>query len=149
MTTNVTLQPCDVWQHFLGIVSKWIYRHPFLHSLLVQHSPTGPRKLSDHLFCTENDNIGFRDCTWSQTFSRFTSKPVKWVWDSHCCYYVPTRPSWRQLNLWAMGFLVSPFSSAFVFGFLVARTTWRWAYGIGCLYSLLVVILIVFFGEET
>ncbi len=48
-----------------------------------------------------------------------------------------------------MGFLCSPFLSAFAFGFLVARTTWRWAYGIGSLYSLLVVFHIVFFCEET
>jgi MFS family permease len=48
-----------------------------------------------------------------------------------------------------MGFLVSPFLSPFAFGFLVARTTWRWAYGIGSLYGLFVVLMIVFFGEET
>ena len=48
-----------------------------------------------------------------------------------------------------MGFIVSPFLSPFAFGFLVARTTWRWAYGIGCLYSLIVVFLIIFFMEET
>ncbi|KXN80806.1 hypothetical protein AN958_07242 [Leucoagaricus sp. SymC.cos] len=55
----------------------------------------------------------------------------------------------RKLNLWTMGFIISPFLSPFAFGFLVARTTWRWAYGIGSLYGLLVVLLIVFFGEET
>lgn len=48
-----------------------------------------------------------------------------------------------------MGFIISPFLSPFAFGFLVARTTWRWAYGIGSLYSLIVVLLIVFFMEET
>lgn len=48
-----------------------------------------------------------------------------------------------------MGFIISPFLSPFAFGFLVARTTWRWAYGIGCLYGLVVLILIVFFMEET
>ncbi|KAF5351077.1 hypothetical protein D9756_008452 [Leucocoprinus leucothites] len=55
----------------------------------------------------------------------------------------------RKLNLWTMGFIVSPFISPFLFGFLVARTTWRWAYGIGSLYGLFVVLIIVFFGEET
>ncbi|TFK41584.1 MFS general substrate transporter [Crucibulum laeve] len=55
----------------------------------------------------------------------------------------------RKLNIWTMGFIISPFLSPFAFGFLVARTTWRWAYGIGCLYGLVVVLLIVFFGEET
>ncbi|KAF9522707.1 MFS general substrate transporter [Crepidotus variabilis] len=55
----------------------------------------------------------------------------------------------RKLNLWSMGFLISPFLSPFAFGFLVARTSWRWAYGIGSMYSLFVVILIAFFMEET
>ena len=48
-----------------------------------------------------------------------------------------------------MGFLIAPFLSPFAFGFLVARTSWRWTYGIGSMYSLIVVILIVFFMEET
>lgn len=66
-----------------------------------------------------------------------------------------------------MGNLVSPFLSPFAFGFLVARTTsvrhsrnaciqanltyfsWRWAYGIGSLYGLVVVLLIAFLMEET
>ena len=48
-----------------------------------------------------------------------------------------------------MGFIISPFLSPFAFGFLVARASWRWAYGIGSLYSVIVVILIVFFMEET
>jgi MFS family permease len=48
-----------------------------------------------------------------------------------------------------MGFIISPFLSPFAFGFLVARTSWRWAYGIGSLYGAIVVLLIVFFMEET
>lgn len=48
-----------------------------------------------------------------------------------------------------MGFLISPFLSPFAFGFLVARTTWRWAYGIGSMYSAIVLVLIVLFMEET
>jgi MFS family permease len=55
----------------------------------------------------------------------------------------------RKLNLWTMGFIVSPFLSPFLFGFLVARQSWRWAYGIGCIYSAIVVLLIAFFGRET
>ncbi|KAF9003398.1 MFS general substrate transporter [Cyathus striatus] len=55
----------------------------------------------------------------------------------------------RKLNIWTMGFIISPFLSPFAFGFLVARTTWRWAYGIGCLYSVVVVLMIALFGEET
>ena len=48
-----------------------------------------------------------------------------------------------------MGVVLAPHLSPFIFGFLVARTTWRWAYGIGCLYSLAVLILIVLFMEES
>ncbi|KAJ3516042.1 hypothetical protein NLJ89_g1381 [Agrocybe chaxingu] len=55
----------------------------------------------------------------------------------------------RKLNIWTMGFIVSPFLSPFAFGFLVARADWRWSYGIGTLYSVVVVLLIMFYMEET
>ncbi|KAH8830165.1 MFS general substrate transporter [Flagelloscypha sp. PMI_526] len=55
----------------------------------------------------------------------------------------------RKLNLWTMGFIISPFLSPWLFGYTVAETTWRWAYGAGCLYGLLVVVLITFWGKET
>ncbi|CAA7268523.1 unnamed protein product [Cyclocybe aegerita] len=55
----------------------------------------------------------------------------------------------RKLNIWTMGFIVSPFLSPFAFGFLVARADWRWSYGIGTLYSVFVVLLIMFCMEET
>ncbi|KZO90443.1 MFS general substrate transporter [Calocera viscosa TUFC12733] len=55
----------------------------------------------------------------------------------------------RMLNAWAFGFVVSPYLGPFLFGFLVQRQTWRWAYGIGCIYEGIVVILIVLFMEET
>ena len=48
-----------------------------------------------------------------------------------------------------MGVVVSPHLSPFVFGFLVARTTWRWAYGIGTLYNLVVFVLIALFMKES
>ena len=48
-----------------------------------------------------------------------------------------------------MGFIISPFLSPFAFGFLVARTTWRWAYGIGSIYGAIVCLLIIFFMDET
>ncbi|KII84674.1 hypothetical protein PLICRDRAFT_357399 [Plicaturopsis crispa FD-325 SS-3] len=55
----------------------------------------------------------------------------------------------RKLNIWTMGFIFSPFLSPFLFGFVVARTSWRWAYGTASLYNLVVVILIILFLEET
>ncbi|KZT22763.1 MFS general substrate transporter [Neolentinus lepideus HHB14362 ss-1] len=55
----------------------------------------------------------------------------------------------RKLNVWTMGFIISPFLSPFVFGFLVARANWRWSYGVASIYGAVVVALIMFFGEET
>jgi MFS family permease len=55
----------------------------------------------------------------------------------------------RKLNVWTAGFIISPFISPFLFGFLVARANWRWSYGIGCIYSAIVLTLIIFLLEET
>ncbi|KAI0646131.1 MFS general substrate transporter [Trametes meyenii] len=55
----------------------------------------------------------------------------------------------RKLNLWTMGFIVSPFLSPFIMGFAVARVNWRWTYAAGSLYGVVVVALIAIFGEET
>ncbi|TCD68881.1 hypothetical protein EIP91_009596 [Steccherinum ochraceum] len=55
----------------------------------------------------------------------------------------------RKLNIWTMGFIISPFLSPFAFGFLVARASWRWAYGIGSIYGAIVLGIIILFGEET
>lgn len=55
----------------------------------------------------------------------------------------------RKLNIWSMGFIISPFLSPFLFGFLVARADWRWAYGTGSIYGAIVVFFITFFAEET
>ncbi|KAF9564530.1 MFS general substrate transporter [Agrocybe pediades] len=55
----------------------------------------------------------------------------------------------RKINLWTMAVILSPHFSPFVFGFLVARASWRWAYGIGCMYSLFVLLLIIFFLDES
>ncbi|KAL6299412.1 MFS general substrate transporter [Sparassis latifolia] len=55
----------------------------------------------------------------------------------------------RKLNIWTMGFIVSPFLSPFIFGFVVARANWRWTYGVGSIYGVIVVLLIAFFTQET
>ncbi|KAH9918337.1 MFS general substrate transporter [Amylocystis lapponica] len=55
----------------------------------------------------------------------------------------------RKLNVWTMGFIIAPFLSPFAFGFLVARASWRWTYGIGSLYGAVVVFFVTFFMEET
>ncbi|KAK0237954.1 major facilitator superfamily domain-containing protein [Armillaria nabsnona] len=53
------------------------------------------------------------------------------------------------LNFWTMGFIISPHLSPFAFGFLVSRQSWRWAYGIGCIYSAIICVLIALFLDET
>ncbi|VDC07467.1 unnamed protein product [Peniophora sp. CBMAI 1063] len=55
----------------------------------------------------------------------------------------------RMLNIWTMGFLMSPFLSPFLFSFLVENASWRWAYGIGSIYGVIVLALIAVFGRET
>ncbi|KAJ7069116.1 MFS general substrate transporter [Mycena amicta] len=55
----------------------------------------------------------------------------------------------RKLNIWTAGFIISPFVSPFFLGFLVAHANYRWAYGVGCFLSLAVLIITVFFAEET
>ncbi|KAJ7457480.1 major facilitator superfamily domain-containing protein [Mycena latifolia] len=55
----------------------------------------------------------------------------------------------RKLNLWTMGFIVSPFLSPFFLGFLVAHANYKWAYAVGAIYSFIVVLMIIFLGEET
>lgn len=55
----------------------------------------------------------------------------------------------RKLNMWTMGFVISPYIGPCLLGFLVARQSWRWAYAAGSFYNLVVLLLIVFLGEET
>ncbi|CAE6430140.1 unnamed protein product [Rhizoctonia solani] len=55
----------------------------------------------------------------------------------------------RKVNIWTFSFVVSPFLGPFLFGFLVERQTWRWAYGIGCIYSGIILALIVLFLDES
>jgi len=55
----------------------------------------------------------------------------------------------RMINIWTMAVVISSHLPPFLFGFLVARASWRWAYGIGTLYTLVVFILIVLFTEES
>ncbi|EMD34576.1 hypothetical protein CERSUDRAFT_116742 [Gelatoporia subvermispora B] len=55
----------------------------------------------------------------------------------------------RKLNIWTMGFIISPFLSPFMFGFIVARINWRWTYGMASIYGAIVVFMITFFMDET
>ncbi|KLO19176.1 MFS general substrate transporter [Schizopora paradoxa] len=55
----------------------------------------------------------------------------------------------RKLNMWVMGWVISPFVPPFAFGFLVPRAGFRWAYGIGVIYGGIVLFLIIFLGRET
>ncbi|KIK58511.1 hypothetical protein GYMLUDRAFT_45153 [Collybiopsis luxurians FD-317 M1] len=55
----------------------------------------------------------------------------------------------RKINTWTLGFLISPYLSPFALGFLIARASWRWAYGTASIYGALVCLLIALFMEET
>ncbi|KAK4703847.1 hypothetical protein P7C70_g2363, partial [Phenoliferia sp. Uapishka_3] len=65
------------------------------------------------------------------------------------CDLFPFHLQARKLNLWTMGFIMSPFVSPFLLGYLVASKNWRDAYWVGVAYVSVVVLLIVFFMEET
>jgi MFS family permease len=66
------------------------------------------------------------------------------------CDMFPFHLQARKLNLWTLGFVVSPFIGPSFLGFIVGQgITWRWVYGVGCIYSGLVLILVVLFAEET
>ncbi|KAG6906435.1 hypothetical protein DXG01_013940 [Tephrocybe rancida] len=98
--------------------------------------------------------------TFAPTLKVFTGLPLKSRFapntmpnSDHGLYVVtdmyPFHLQARKLNVWTMGFIISPFLSPFALGFLVARANWRWTYGVGSMYSAVVVALIVLFGEET
>ncbi|KAI5474863.1 Mfs transporter [Pseudohyphozyma bogoriensis] len=65
------------------------------------------------------------------------------------CDLFPFHLQARKINLWTMGFIVSPFISPFLLGFMVASKSWRDAYWVGVAYVAIVVLLIVFVMEET
>ncbi|KAF9254967.1 MFS general substrate transporter, partial [Marasmius fiardii PR-910] len=55
----------------------------------------------------------------------------------------------RKIGIWTCAEVLGPHLSPFVFSFLVGRINYRWAWGIGCMSWLVVLLLIVFFVEET
>ncbi|KAJ7229561.1 major facilitator superfamily domain-containing protein [Mycena haematopus] len=55
----------------------------------------------------------------------------------------------RKLNLWTTGFIISPFVSPFLLGFLIAHANYKWAYAAGAFYSLVVLLMIACLGQET
>ncbi|KAG6877150.1 hypothetical protein C0992_010680 [Termitomyces sp. T32_za158] len=106
------------------------------------------------LFWSQVLALGFLvGATFAPTLKVFAGLPLKSrVYTSSATCILSTyklERSARNLNIWTMGFIISPFVSPFAFGFLVARANWRWSYGIGSIYSVIVVLLIVFFAEET
>ncbi|KAI0040199.1 MFS general substrate transporter [Auriscalpium vulgare] len=111
------------------------------------------------LFWSQLLALGFLvGCTFAPNLKTFTAMRCLTAFFGTCpqvtgLYIVtdmyPFHKQARKLNFWTMGFIISPFLSPFAFGFLVARQSWRWAYGIGSIYGAVVLALIVFFGEET
>ncbi|KAH8110296.1 MFS general substrate transporter [Phellopilus nigrolimitatus] len=111
------------------------------------------------LFWSQFLALGFMvGCTFAPTLKTFTAFRCLTAFFGTCpqvtgLYLVadlyPFHLQARQLNFWTMGFIISPFVSPFAFGFLVARASWRWAYGIASIYGAVVVGLIVLFMDET
>ncbi|KAI0088801.1 MFS general substrate transporter [Irpex rosettiformis] len=111
------------------------------------------------LFWSQVFALGFLvGCTFAPNLKTFTAMRCLTAFFATCpqvtgLYVVtdlfPFHLQARKLNLWTMGFIISPFLSPFAFGFMVARTSWRWTYGIGSMYSAIVVGIIALFGEET
>ncbi|GJE86681.1 MFS general substrate transporter [Phanerochaete sordida] len=111
------------------------------------------------LFWSQVLALGFLGgCTFAPNLKTFTAMRCLTAFFATCpqvtgLYVVtdlfPFHLQARKLNIWTMGFIISPFLSPFAFGFLVARASWRWTYGIGCMYNGVVLALIVLFSEET
>ncbi|KAI0725731.1 MFS general substrate transporter [Fomitopsis betulina] len=111
------------------------------------------------LFWSQVIALGFLiGCTFAPNLKTFTAMRCLTAFFGTCpqvtgLYVVtdmyPFHLQARKLNIWTMGFIISPFVSPFLFGFLVARASWRWTYGIGSIYGAIVVFFIVFFAEET
>ncbi|UZJ56104.1 hypothetical protein CBS101457_005424 [Exobasidium rhododendri] len=55
----------------------------------------------------------------------------------------------RAIAIWTLSYVASPFICPWLFGYLCARQSWRWAYGTGTLFIIVVGLVIAFFGEET
>ncbi|TFY60298.1 hypothetical protein EVJ58_g5242 [Rhodofomes roseus] len=111
------------------------------------------------LFWSQVLALGFLiGCTFAPNLKTFTAMRCLTAFFGTCpqvtgLYVVtdmyPFHLQARKLNIWTMGFIISPFISPFLFGFLVARASWRWTYGIGSIYGAIVVLCITFFAEET
>ncbi|KIJ24612.1 hypothetical protein M422DRAFT_194494 [Sphaerobolus stellatus SS14] len=111
------------------------------------------------LFWSQLLAVGFMvGCTFAPTLQSFAAFRCLTAFFGTCpqvtgLYVVtdlfPFHLQARKLNLWTFGFILSPFLSPFAFGFLVARTTWRWAYGIGTIFNAMILVLIALFMEET
>ncbi|UZJ52933.1 hypothetical protein CBS101457_002253 [Exobasidium rhododendri] len=61
----------------------------------------------------------------------------------------PVHRQSRAIAIWTLSYIASPFASPWLLGYLCARQNWRWAYGCGTLFIVVVVLVIAFFGEET
>ncbi|THU91413.1 MFS general substrate transporter [Dendrothele bispora CBS 962.96] len=64
-------------------------------------------------------------------------------------FHLRARMASPCITIWTAAAVMGPHLSPFLFGFLVARQNWRWAFGIGCIYGLIVILLIAFCMEES
>lgn len=82
-------------------------------------------------------------CTFSTTLSTFagmrclqsffsTAPQVTGLYIISDIY--PVHLQNRAIGIWTLAYIASPFISPWLFGYLCARQSWRWAYGAGTLY---------------
>ncbi|GAA6030002.1 hypothetical protein JCM8097_009209 [Rhodosporidiobolus ruineniae] len=65
------------------------------------------------------------------------------------CDLFPFHLQARKLNLWTMGFILSPFVSPFLLGYMIPTTSFKDVYLVGVAYTAVVVLLLTFVAEET
>jgi MFS family permease len=61
----------------------------------------------------------------------------------------PVHRQSRAIATWTLAYVASPLTSPWLFGYLCARQSWRWAYGCCTLFIIAVLFIVVLFGEET
>ncbi|KAH7924715.1 hypothetical protein BV22DRAFT_491586 [Leucogyrophana mollusca] len=79
------------------------------------------------MFCNKTSSFACSETLLLKLTSHAMSDRIFWNLSSSD-YIFPFHLQARKLNIWTAGFVISPFLSPFALGFLVARTSWRWAY---------------------
>ena len=55
----------------------------------------------------------------------------------------------RKINVWSFFIIISPYLGPLVTAFIIQKNSWRWAFGLCTLISVMCLVGVVCFGEET